>query len=217
MRCEICDSPLDRPGQAHSCRTDRTVPDAAAETFALAGRRVVRFGVVYAVVVALVSGLGLAGYAAVRSGIADPTAVGTQASVLLVGMISGLVGLVCLLGLLISTVVWIISAHRLTPAGPGLTGYGAAAVGVLLVALAYGLPGRMPTVSGAVVTEAAMRIGGVVVLVAGVVLVRARVRRKTGHVIPAVRPPLVTSDDWDASQWDPEVLRDIDRGRRADS
>jgi hypothetical protein len=92
MRCEICDSPLDRPGQAHSCRTDRTVPDAAAETFALAGRRVVRFGVVYAVVVALVSGLGLAGYAAVRSGIADPTAVGTQASVLLVGMISGLVG-----------------------------------------------------------------------------------------------------------------------------
>jgi hypothetical protein len=77
------------------------------------------------------------------------------------------------------------------------------------------MPGRMPTVNSAVGTEAALRIGGVVVLVAGVNMVRGRVRRRTGHVIPAGRPPLVTSDDWDASTWDPEVLRDIDRGRKA--
>jgi hypothetical protein len=92
MRCEICGSPRERPGQAHSCRTDRVVPEPEAANFALAARRVVRFGVVYAVLVALVSSLGVAGYAAVRSGVADPTTVGTQASVLLVRMISGLVG-----------------------------------------------------------------------------------------------------------------------------
>jgi hypothetical protein len=94
---------------------------AAAGTFALAGRRVVRFGAVYAAVAALTGVLGLAGLA--------------------------------------------------------------------------------------------LRVGGILVLIAGVVAARARIGRATGHPGLAARPQLITSDDWDASKWDPEVLRDIERRR----
>ena len=188
----------------------------SAETFSLASRRVVRFGVLYAVVVAIVGALSLGGYAAIRSGAADPADLSTQASVLIVGMIAGLVGLVCVIGLLISAVVWVVSVHRLTAAGPGLTGYGGLVGGVLLIALAYVLPSRVPTVSAAVAVDVALRVGAVVLLVAGVLLVRARIRRETGQATLAGKPTLITSDDWDASTWDPEVMRDIDRRRRAD-
>ena len=215
MRCATCDAPLDRPGQAHHCRADRAVPAPAAETFALASRRVVRFGVVYALLVALTSGLGLAGYTAIRSGAADPAELSTQATVLIAGMVAGLVGLVCVIVLLISTAVWIVSAHRLTAAGPGVAGYGGLVVCFLLIALAYLLPGRVPTLGGAVATEAGLRIGGIVLLIAGVFQVRARVRRVTGQANLAARPKLITGDDWDASKWDPEVQRDIDRRRKA--
>jgi hypothetical protein len=202
--------PVEHQGQAHSCPE---APSPAAAVFFLAARRVIRFGLVYAVVVALTGALGIAGYSAVRSGVADPTAVGTQASVLIMELVSGLVGLACVLGLLISTVAWIIGAHRLTPAGPGLLGYAALAACLVLIVLAYVLPARVATVNGSVATEVGLRIAAVVLLTAGVVLVRARVRRETGHSAPAGRRPLISSDDWDASTWDPEVMRDIDRRR----
>jgi hypothetical protein len=58
-----------------------------------------------------------------------------------------------------------------------------------------------------------MRLGGLAVLIGGVVIVRTRLQASTGRKIPAGRQPIVTSDDWDASQWDPEVLRDIEQRR----
>jgi drug/metabolite transporter (DMT)-like permease len=207
MRCEICGTTLDDPVPAHDCRSE------LADTYALASRRVVRFGVLYAVVVAVVGALGFAGYTAIGSGAADPTAVSTQASVLLFGAITGLVGLVCVVVLLISTVVWIVSVHRITRSGPGVVGYNCLSLCVLLIALAYVVPRRVPTLGGAVATEAAMRIGGVVALIAGVLLVRSRIRRRTGQTSLAGRPRLITSDDWGASKWDPEVMRDIERRR----
>lgn len=212
MRCDHRGTPLDRPGQAHSCRTDRAVPGRS--TFAVASRRVVAFGVAYVVATAVAAALTLAGYAAVRSGAADPAEPSTRQFVLIVELIIGLVALACVIGLLISTVVWIVSAHRVTATGPGLEGYGGLISSVLLVALANVLPTWVPTASGTFVAEVASRIGGVAVLVAGVLLVRARVRRETGQVTLAGRPPLITGDDWDASMWDPQVQREIDRARR---
>jgi len=216
MRCEICETPLERPGQAHYCRTDRPVPSPSVDTFALASRRVVRFGVVYAVVVAMAGALSFGGYTAISSGAADPANLGTQASVLIGTMVAGLVGLVCVIGLLISTVVWLVSVHRLRAGGPGLIGYGGLAGAVLLIAVAYLLPGRMPTVSAAVAADVALRVGAVILLVAGVLQVRARVGRETGRAHLTGKPTLITSADWDASTWDPEVMRDIDRRRRTD-
>lgn len=184
------------------------------ETFAVAGRRVVRFGVVYALVVVAISALGLAGYAAISSGAADPSALGTQASVALGSVITGLVGLVCVIGLIVSTIVWIVSAHRLRPVGPGVAGYVAMTVCLLLIGLAYVLPGRLPTLTGAVLTEALMRIAGIAVLIAGVVLVRSQVRAETGLDVAAPRRTMrVSSDDWNAGKWDPEVLGEIERRR----
>lgn len=184
------------------------------ETFAVAGRRVIRFGVVYALVVVAVSALGLAGYAAISSGAADPTALGTQASVALGSVVTGLVGLVCVIGLIISTIVWVVSAHRLRPVGPGVAGYVTMTVCLLLVGLAYAVPGRVSTLTGAVLTEALMRIAGIAVLIVGVVLVRSQVRDETGLEVAAPRRTMrVSSDDWNAGKWDPEVLGEIERRR----
>jgi hypothetical protein len=188
-------------------------PDAAEETFALASRRVVRFAVGYALVVVAFAALGLAGYAAIRSGAADPASVGTQASVVLGTTLTGLVGLVCVVGLLVSVVVWIVSAHRLRPAGPGVLGYVMMTASLLLIGLAYVLPSLVPTVNAAIVTDAAMRIAAAVVLVVGVIVVRSEIRVETGMEIPSRRMMQVSSDDWNASKWDPEVLDDIDRRR----
>lgn len=189
-----------------------------AETFAVAGRRVVRFGVVYAFVVVAVSALGLAGYAAIRSGAADPNSVGTQASVAIGSLVTGLVGLVCVIGLAISTIVWIVSAHRLRPAGPGVAGYVALTACLLLVGLAYVLPARLLSLNGSVLAEAAMRIAGIAALIAGVVLVRSGVRADTGLELPAPRRTMqVSSDDWNASKWDPEVLGEIERRRGSEN
>jgi hypothetical protein len=214
MQCEVCGVALESAGQPHECAGKRRPPGLAEETFALASRRVVRFGAVYAVVVGAVSALGLAGYAAISSGAADPTSVGTQASVLIGTAVTGFVGLVCVIGLMVSTIVWLVSAHRLRPSGPGVVGYLAMAFCLVLVALAYVVPARVASLGGAVTTEAAMRIAGIAVLIAGVMVVRAQVRKETGQAIPSGRRSMqVTTDDWDASSWDPTVLGEIDRRR----
>ena len=192
-------------------------PGAAEETFALAGRRVIRFGAVYAFVVVAVAALGLPGYAAIRSGAADPASLATQASVLVGTTVTGLVALACLLGLVISTVVWMVSAHRLRPPGPGVFGYLAVALCLLLIASASVVPPRVPSLNGAVILEAALRVAGLAVLIAAVVAVRSAVRAETGLEIPSGRRTMrVSSDDWNASKWDPEVLGEIDRRRGAE-
>ncbi|XVV17353.1 hypothetical protein ACQP2X_24140 [Actinoplanes sp. CA-131856] len=181
-------------------------------TFALAGRRVVLFAAVYAALVVIVQAVSLT---VVTAGATDPTSVATTASVLLVGSLGGLIGVVCVLVLLISVTVWVIAAHRLAPAGPGPVGYGGLALTLVLIGLALVVPARMPTVMTMAVTETGLRLGAVAVLIAAVLSVRARMRRLTGEVTLGARQPLVTADDWDASKWDPTVMREIDRRRQS--
>jgi hypothetical protein len=226
MRCDLCGTPLDRAGQGHYCRTGGpglspaaesfALDTPAAQVFALSSRRVIRFGSVYAFLVAAGTALGLAGYSAIRSGAADPAAFGTQATVAVAGLIAGLIGLACLIGLLVSTVIWIISAHRLAAGGPGPAGYGGVAAFAVLSGLSYALPAAVPSLIPAVLAEATLRIGGLLALIAGVVATRRRVRVATGLPTLAARPQtLIKADDWDASKWDPDVHRDIERRRRA--
>jgi hypothetical protein len=193
-------------------------PGAEEETFAVAGRRVIRFAAGYAVVEVAVSALALAGYAAIRSGAADPTSVGTQASVAIGTTVTGLVGVVCVIGLLLSAIVWIVSAHRLRPQGPGVLGYVAMTLTLALIGLAYVLSPLVPSVDAAIATETALRIAAVALLIAGVMVVRSSIRDETGLDIPAGRRTMqVSSDDWNASKWDPEVLDDIDRRRGSEN
>jgi hypothetical protein len=185
----------------------------SVETFAQASRRVIRFAVTFAVVVLAVVGLSVARLTMARSDSTDPSSVGTQASFALSTMVIGFVGWVGILGLVVSTTVWIISAHRLTPRGPGAIGYGAMVGFAVLFGLSYVLPSRIPTLALAGAAELMMRLGGLAVLIGGVMLVRTRLQASTGRQIPAGRQTIVTSDDWDASQWDPEIQRDIEQRR----
>jgi hypothetical protein len=100
---------------------------------------------------------------------------------------------------------------RLAPGGPALLGYGALAVCALLIASSFVVPRQLPELGAAVATEAGTRLAGIVVLVIGVILVRKRI----GDAVPSAKPHLVTSDDWDSSKWDPDVLNDIERRRRS--
>jgi hypothetical protein len=180
------------------------------ETFAVATRRVIRFSVGYLLVSLLTAVLLAAGVLALNSGAADPMSPGTAVSYLVGSMILGTATLICVLGLLISTIVWIISAHRVSPAGPGITGYGGLLLTVLLIALSYQL--TVPALA-----QGGIRIGGWLALIAGVILTRSRIRRETSRPdLGGARKPIVTGADWDASKWDPEVQRDIERRGRPD-
>ncbi|GAA4928271.1 hypothetical protein [Actinoplanes utahensis] len=177
------------------------------EQFALATRRVIRFSIGF-LLVSLAAALFVV--AVLGSG-ADPATPGTQSGVLIGMMALGLVTWVCVIGLLISTIVWIISAHRVSPSGPGLAGYGGLFVTLLLISLSYllALPG---------VVLAGLRLAGWLALIAGVVATRTRVRRETGRAdLGGSSRSIVTSEDWDASKWDPEVHRDIERRGRPTS
>jgi hypothetical protein len=188
----------------------------SADTFSLASRRVIRFSVAFVVLVVIANGLGLAGLTAFKSGAADPTSFGSQASVAVIGTAVGFVTLVCILGLLISAVVWIISAHLVRPSGPSFVGYGSLVLCALLIVFAYVIPERMSTDTATAAVGVAMRVGGAIVLILGVILVRGRISRHTGQPVQASAPSLVTTEDWDASQWDPEVQHDIERRRRTE-
>jgi hypothetical protein len=180
------------------------------ETFGLATRRVIRFSIAFLVVLLLSAGLVLGGVTAVQNA-ADPTQVLSSAPLLLTIMILGFVTFVSMIGLLASTIVWIVSAHKVSAAGPGASGYGGLFVTLMLISLSYILPLTL-------LAQAGLRIGAWVALVAGVIATRARIRRETGRPDLGGRPrTILQSDDWDASKWDPEVHRDIERrGRPTD-
>ena len=181
------------------------------ETFSLATRRVIRFGVVYLVVVTLATALLLTVARRLADGAVDPTVAGTEAWLTISLLIVNLVLFVCIVGLVVSTIVWIVSAHRVRPTGPGGAGYAGLFLAVVLIALPNVL--ALPAVP-----EAAMSLAGWGALLAGVLATRAKVRRETGRPDLGGRPStILRSDDWDASKWDPEVHRDIERrGRPTD-
>ncbi|MEU8185414.1 hypothetical protein AB0B85_27990 [Micromonospora sp. NPDC049044] len=87
------------------------------------------------------------------------------------------------------------------------------------------------TAPGVLFGQAALRTLGGAALVGGVLHSRARIRRLiahaervgAGHSSPGTGQdpgwplsPTPTSQDWDASQWDPDVLRDIEARRHRD-
>ncbi|BCJ40242.1 hypothetical protein GCM10010168_31000 [Actinoplanes ianthinogenes] len=178
------------------------------ETFSLATRRVIRFSVAYLVVSVLTTVLILAGVAALRSGVADPLSLGTRASFAIIDLVLGSALVICVVGLLVSTIVWAVSAHRAVPGGPGAAGYGGLLAAAVLIALSHLL-------TAPALVLAALQLGAWAALLTGVLTTRARARRHTGRPdLGGRRKPVVTSDDWDASRWDPEVHLDIERRRR---
>ncbi|WP_433791240.1 hypothetical protein [Actinoplanes sp. CA-252034] len=177
------------------------------ETFSLATRRMIRFSIAFLVVLLLLAGIVAGSVTAVRNA-ADPSALLSSAPLLLTVTIAGFVTFVSMVGLLASAVVWIVSAHKVSPTGPGAVGYGGLFVALLSISLSYILPLTL-------LLQAGLRIGACAALLAGVVATRARIRRETGRPdLGGRRRSILQSDDWDASKWDPEVHRDIERRGR---
>ncbi|WP_433206286.1 hypothetical protein ACQP00_39280 [Dactylosporangium sp. CS-047395] len=179
-------------------------------------RRVIAFTVAYAVLIALVTVLVLA--------YGDLPRELQAKAVWLFMLILGYVALGISVGLLISLAFYIYAAVRQTrehgaPAYGHLGFWGAGAFVALWVA---GL------VIPSLLAVSVLRLVGCALLIAGVVHTRAWIRAKVapGRPYAADRYDLVTggetsspiaaqptADDWNASQWDPDVLKDIERRR----
>lgn len=183
----------------------------------VATRRVVGFAVAYAVVV-----VAAAVFAVTLANVPRPL----QAhAVVAVGLIIGFIGLAAVLGILISVAFWIWVAIRQTRehGAPAYGHLGFWGVGAFLVLFAVGYVSP-----GGVYVVAAERVFASALLIAGVLHTRAWLRRRTNPDRPyaADRYSLVTggdpasplaaqptAEDWNASLWDPDVLKDIERRR----
>jgi hypothetical protein len=183
----------------------------------VATRRVVGFAVAYAVV-ALAA-------AVFTETLANVPRTWQSPALIFAGLIISLFGLTVLLGIAVSLAVWIWVAVRQTrefgaPAYGHLGFWGAGAF-LVLFAAGYVVP-------GGVYLAAAVRLLGAVLLIAGVLHTRAWLRRRSDPDRPSAadRYSLVTggdpasplaaqptADDWNASLWDPDVLKDIERRR----
>jgi hypothetical protein len=187
----------------------------------VATRRVVWFTVAYAILV-----LAATVFADRLANVPRPM----QAhAVAIAGLIIGFIGLGVVLGLMISVAFWIWAAIGQTrehgaPAYGHLGFWGAGAF-VVLFALGYVVP-------GGVYVAGALRVLGSALLIAGVLHTRAWLRQRSGdpdRPYAADRYSLVTggdpdsplaaqptAEDWNASQWDPDVLKEVERRRRND-
>ncbi|MGI5239756.1 hypothetical protein [Dactylosporangium sp. CA-139066] len=173
----------------------------------VAARRVVGFAVAYAVVELAVAAL-LAATGNVPSSLQARAVVVTL-------LVIGLVGFAVVLGLLISGISWLVAAAREAreqgrPTNRLIGFYVFGAFVLLFVLGFFDLP-------GGVYAAIAVRMLGVAALIAGVRHSTAVLRQGAGVKRPySEEPPMVarpTAEDWDASVWDPDVLKDIDRRR----
>jgi hypothetical protein len=183
----------------------------------VATRRVVGFSVAFAVV-----GLAAAVFADTLATTSRPL---QTPAVVAAGLVIGLLWLGVVLGIAITVPFWIWTAVKQTrehgaPAY-GHLGFWASGAFFVLFAAAYVVP-------GGVYASAAVRVLAAALLVAGVLHTRRWLRRRSDPDRPyaADRYSLVTggdtasplaaqptADDWNASQWDPDVLKEIERRR----
>ncbi|BCY07914.1 hypothetical protein [Actinoplanes sp. L3-i22] len=186
-------------------------PAPPSPDWELAGRRVIRFAVAYAVAAAAVVPLFNWATARPYEGIAIP------ALLILGNIVTLALTLGSLLGLLVCVVVWLVQTSRLefgAPAGGHLGYWGIVGFGLLLV-VSYLQPPALD-LNTRLLMGAGERVLGVTLLIIGVAHTRRWIGRRAGDWAPddaevhlSSRP---TADDW-KTDWDPDVARDIERRR----
>ncbi|GLY01258.1 hypothetical protein [Actinoplanes sp. NBRC 101535] len=203
------------------------------DTFHLAGRRVITFGTTFIVLGVLASVLGYAAMVALREP-QSPTGPNIPAIAAAVAAFLGLAVLFCVVGLFISVIVWLVNAHRLRAAGPGLAGYAILVAGVALMVTSYLVPDRLTPLEAAMAAEMVLRFGGIGALIGAVTLSRSAVlsaatstahpaagasaphpaaEASAPHPVAGASAPLpVAAEDWGGG-WDPDVQAEIDRRR----
>jgi hypothetical protein len=208
VRCGICDTEIDYGDKSHICGSGRA-PGVPAAEWGSATRRVITFAVFFAV--AAIAAAFLAHSMADLESVTNESDPAAQAGLALGSMLISLLALGSMLGLLIAWLFWWRFARRLNDengAPPyGNFGFWGSATFALLLVGSYAVPGRLDTMTQSLIVQAVMRVLGVAALVAGVLQTRAMLATDADPVAP-------TPADWDASSWDPEVQREIERRRR---
>ncbi|MBM0203291.1 hypothetical protein ACIA47_13410 [Micromonospora sp. NPDC051227] len=224
MNCSNCGSPLDHPGQGHTCLGGVAPPPQPPAHWQAAQWALVALAAL------------LAGVSLVRAAITADLLTPPSGKVISALSIAGPLALFAAFLTWSNVTKRVIDAHSIAAA---TVRHWAVGAGALLLFLSYLLPVKTPTAFHVV------RAAAAILLAIGALITHRRATRRlagpatpaeqsdtTGAGIPPLgmneaRPGQVESqparlaldietqpEDWNASLWDPEVQRDIERRRR---
>ncbi|MFG2050644.1 hypothetical protein ACGFIW_24820 [Micromonospora sp. NPDC048935] len=224
MHCTTCGTDLGSPGQGHTCRSSAPPPALRTAGWDVATWFVAGFATLFALAAIAAAVLGSA-----PSDSARPLPPSGTGAVVGFGL-ANLILFVAIIGLGVSGLIWGRGTRQIAEAhgSPGRSysrHWGIRVFSsciVLSAAIAWFAADR--TAPSVLFGQAALRTLGAAALIGGVLHARARVRRliaDVDRVVAGQAPawplsPTPTSADWNASQWDPDVLRDIEARRHRD-
>ncbi|MEH1168971.1 hypothetical protein V6V47_26665 [Micromonospora sp. CPCC 205539] len=232
MHCTKCGIDLENPDQGHTCRSSAPPPALRTAGWNVATWCVVGFAALFAL--AAIAAAILGSSPSDRARPLSPSGTGAAIGFVLANLIL----FVAIIGLVISGLIWGRGTRQLAEAhGSSGRSYSRhwgtrvfPACIVFSAAIAWLAADR--TAPAVLFGQAALRTLGAAALVGGMLHSRARILRLiahanrvgAGHYSPVAGQdpawplsPTPTSDDWNAGQWDPDVLRDIDARRHRDS
>ncbi|WP_019871436.1 hypothetical protein [Salinispora oceanensis] len=228
MHCTRCGIELERPGQGHTCRSSPAPPALRTIGWNVAAGFVAGFGILFALAAIAAAVLGSTLNDQARP--LPPSGTGTANGFVLANLIL----LAAIIGLVISALIWARGTRQLAEAhgssGRSYSRHWGMRVysSCLFLSLALAWLATDRTAPAVVFSQATLQTLGAAALVGGVLHSRARILRLIaqanrvgpGHYSPVAggdpawpMSPTPTSDDWNASQWDPDVLRDIESRR----
>ncbi|MFF0316669.1 hypothetical protein ACFYPH_18840 [Micromonospora sp. NPDC005252] len=231
MHCTKCGTELEGPGQGHTCRSSTPPPAPRTAGWDIATWFVAGFAILFALAAIAAAILGSA--VSDRARPLPPSGTGAAIGYVL----ANLTLIVAVIGLGISGLIWGRGTRQIAEAhGSSGRSYSRhwgirvfSSCVVLSAATAWLAVDR--TAPPVLFGQAALRTVGAAALIGGVLHSRRRVLRLIAHVDRVVAghysavtgqdpawplSPTPTSDDWNASQWDPDVLRDIEARRHRD-
>ncbi|MET8043415.1 hypothetical protein ABZU25_21440 [Micromonospora sp. NPDC005215] len=230
MHCTKCGTELEKPGQGHTCRSSTPPPAPRTAGWDVATWCVVGFAILLALAAIAAAVLG-----SIPSDRARPLPSGTGPGIGFA--LANVILLVAFIGLVVSGLIWGRGTRQLAEAhgssGRSYTRHWGTRVFspciVLSAAMAWLATDR--TAPAVLFGQAALRTLGAAALIGGMLHSRARLLRLiadvnrvvAGHYSPAAGQapawplsPTPTTEDWNAGQWDPDVLRDIEARRHRD-
>ncbi|MGC4796033.1 hypothetical protein ACLQ3H_18290 [Micromonospora saelicesensis] len=231
LHCTKCGAELAHPGQGHMCRSSTPPPALRTAGWNVATWFVVGFAILYALAAIAAAVLGSTPSGRARP--LPPSGAGAPIGLVLANLIL----IAALIGLAISGLIWGRGTRQLAEAhGSSGRSYSRhwgirvfSSCIVFSTLMAWLATDR--TAPAVLFGQAGLRTLGAAALIGGVLHSRARVLRLiaqvdrvvAGHSSPVAGQdpawplsPIPTSDDWNASQWDPDVLRDIEARRNRD-
>lgn len=231
MHCTKCGAELEHPGQGHMCRSSTPPPTVRTDGWNIATWFVIGIAILYALAAIAMAVLG----SILGDGGRPPSSSSTGAA--LGYLLANLTMIAAIIGLVISGLIWGRGTRQLAEAhgssGRSYSRHWGIRVfsACLFASAAVAWLAADRTAPAVLFGQAGLRTLGAAALIGGVLHSRARVLRLIAHVDRMVAghyspvagqdrawplSPTPTSEDWNAGQWDPDVLRDIEARRHRD-